>query len=99
MNHFDPTLWIAAIGAAIVRALTVPHETFVKGLLDVGVSVFCSWAFTNAVVDQLSLDPEIYTAPMSALIALTASGLVRALIVVSRDRNLLMTIIRTFWKR
>ncbi len=93
MFQQDPFFWIAAIGAAIVRALSVPHETVMKSGIEIFISVFCSWAFTPLVIDLLERSPEIYTAPVAALVALTASGLVRMLILSSNDKNLFKSLL------
>lgn len=76
MNN-DWTFWIALVGAALLRVLTSPFHSLLRAAIQVFVSVFIAWLFTDAAVDYLHLNPMVYRAPMGGLIALTADGLVR----------------------
>lgn len=75
---FDWRFWAALFGAAMVRVLTSPFHSVLRAAIQVFVSVFVAWLATDAAVDYLHLNPEVYRVPMGGLIALTADGLVRA---------------------
>ncbi|NUQ18553.1 MAG: hypothetical protein HOP95_08900 [Sphingomonas sp.] len=73
----DWTFWFALVGAALVRVLTSPFHSLLRAAIQISVSVFIAWLFTDAAVDYLHLNPSVYRAPMGGLLALTADGLVR----------------------
>ena len=74
------TFWVALIGTAIVKVIASPFSSVWKALATFFISIFIAWLFADPVVDYLSLDPATYQAPMAGLIALTAEGLVRAIL-------------------
>lgn len=82
MNFFghDWTFWVALIGAALVRVLTSPFHSLLRACAQVFVSVFMAWLFTDPAISYLHLDPLVYRAPVGGLIALTADGIVRAIL-------------------
>ena len=91
----DWTFWVALFGAAIVRVLTSPFHSVLRSLAQVLVSVFVAWAFTDAMIDYLHLSPGVYRVPVGALLALTADGIVRAVLAAAANPSKAFA----FWRK
>ena len=85
MDKNDLSFWAAMLGAAILRVATSPVHSFWRALLMLGTSIFIAWLLTDAVIDWLHLNAAVYRTPMAGLIALTADGLVRAVMRAAKD--------------
>lgn len=81
----DFRFWVMLVGAALLRVATSPFHSIWRAILSVLTSVFLAWVFTDAVIDWLHLSAVTYRAPMGALIALTADGLLRVILRAARD--------------
>lgn len=92
MNN-DWTFWLALMGAALLRVVTSPFHSIARAILQIAVSLVFAWIFTDAVVDYLHLNPVIYRVPMGALLALTADGIVRAILSTAGNPKTLLSII------
>lgn len=92
MNN-DWTFWIALVGAALLRVVTSPFHSLLRALLQIAVSLVFAWIFTDAVVDYLHLNPAVYRVPMGALLALTADGIVRAILSTSGNPKTVIDLI------
>lgn len=79
MNLFghDWSFWVALVGAALIRVATSPFHSLPRAAIMVATSVFVAWVSTDAAVDFLKLDPLIYKAPVGAVLALSADGIIR----------------------
>jgi uncharacterized membrane protein YpjA len=89
----DWTFWIGIAIAALVRVATSPFHSLGRAFLQIAVSLAVAWLFTDAVVDYLHLNPAIYRVPMGALLALTADGIVRAILSTSGNPRTLLGLI------
>ena len=92
MNN-DWTFWLSLVGAALLRVVTSPFHSILRALLQIAVSLVFAWIFTDAVVDYLHLNPAIYRVPMGALLALTADGIVRAILNTAGNPRTLLSVI------
>jgi hypothetical protein len=81
----DMQFWVALLLATMVRVVTSPFHNLWRSVVMVVTSVFVAWVFTDPVVDWMHLDPVIYKAPVGALLALTADGLVRIALNAAAD--------------
>jgi uncharacterized membrane protein YpjA len=89
----DWTFWIGVVLAALVRVATSPFHSIMRAVLQIAVSLVVAWIFTDAVVDYLHLNPAIYRVPMGALLALTADGVVRAILSTAGNPKTLLSMI------
>ncbi len=81
-NH-DWSFWVAILGATVVKLFASPYHSVWRALLTVFAAVFSAYFFTNAALDYLNLNPDVYRSPVAAVVALTGEGLMRALIEAS----------------
>lgn len=98
MNLFghDWTFWVALVGAALVRVATSPFHSILRAVIMVGTSVFVAWAFADAVLDLLHLNPATYKTAVGALLALTADGIVRMIFSYAEKPDQLIELWRKF---
>ena len=86
--------WVAIIGAIVVKLLTSPYHSLLRAVSTVFAALFAAYIFTDAAVDWIGLDPEKYTVPMAALLALTGEGLMRMVVKITSDYKEILNIIR-----
>lgn len=79
MNFFghDLAFWVALSGASIIKILTSPFHSITRAAIMVVTAVFVAWAFADAALDFMGLDPVKYKVAVGAVLALSADGLVR----------------------
>jgi uncharacterized membrane protein YpjA len=91
--NIDWTFWLSLVGAALLRVVTSPFHSLARSFVQIGVSLVFAWIFTDAVVDYLHLNPAIYRVPMGALLALTADGIVRAILSTAGNPKTILNMI------
>lgn len=83
--QFDPAFLISALGATIIKIATSPYHSLFRSIVTVLAALFSAWAFTDAALTLLGLDPAIYRNPMAAVLALTGEGVMRFVIGLSAN--------------
>lgn len=76
----DHKFWIVIAGATLFKIMTSKNASPMRAAASIVAAVFCAWAFTDAIVDLFSLDPDTYQNPIAALLALTGEGVMMWLI-------------------
>lgn len=94
MFGHDIGFWLAVIGATLVKLLTSPYHSFLRAAVTVFAAVFAAYIFTEPTVKWLGLEPETYTTPVAALLALTGEGLMRLGMASSNDPGKLFELLR-----
>jgi len=85
-SGYDLEFWLAALGAALLKVITSPKHSITRSATTIAAAVFCAWAFTDAVLVYLELDPESYTIATAALIALTGENVTRWVMDLSPEK-------------
>lgn len=87
MNFFgnDWTFWFAIIVATIVRVMSSPYHSVLRAGVMIVTSLIFAVVFVDPVLDWLKLDPEIYRTAVAVLIAFTADGIMRLIILASTN--------------
>lgn len=73
----DHKFWVAIAVATAFKIMTSRDMSIPRAAATVVAAVFSAWAFTDAVLDLFSLNPETYQIPVAALLALTGEGAMR----------------------
>lgn len=90
----DPFFWAAAFGAAVIRAAVTTGQSLFAAVVEIFIAVFSAWAFTPVIIYMLHKDTEVWAVPVASLVALTASGVVRAVVTASNKENVLGFVIK-----
>ena len=73
----DHKFWIVVAAATVFKIMTSRNMSPGRVVATIVAAVLRSWAFTGAVIDFFSLNPDTYLIPVAALLALTGEGLMR----------------------
>jgi len=100
MNFFgqDVNFWIAAGCATMIKLFSSPYHSFLRAVLTVFAAIFSAYFFTEPALDYLRLNPEIYRAPVAAIVALTGEGVMRALIEASLNPQKWLADVVSKWR-
>lgn len=100
----EANFWIAVITAICVRIFVSintdesPKIIALRAVLAFIVGIFSAVIFTDAVLSYRSLDPNIFTVPVAALIALTAESVVRFIVhIIPKDSKAVIELLKV-WK-
>ncbi len=77
--------WAAILGAMLVRNLFCEHPSIRSSISESCAAMFIAWSFTDATLDYLGLDPQLYIVPVAAIWVLTGEVVARALVLTSKD--------------
>lgn len=99
----EASFWIAVITAICVRifvsinANESPKIIALRAVLAFIVGIFSAVIFTDAVLYYRSLDPNIFTIPVAALIALTAESVVRFIVhIIPKDSRAVVDLLKAW---
>lgn len=81
----DIAFWIAAIVAALIKTLTSEATSLCRAVVSFTAALFFAWAFTDAALDWLRLDPAIYKVPGAVVVAYTCDGAMRVALTLIAD--------------
>lgn len=82
----DNRFWIVVLLTAAFKIMTSKDLSPVRVILTVAAALFSAWAFSDAILDWFSLNPEIYRDPILVLLGLTGEGLMRWLTSVTPEK-------------
>lgn len=90
----DVSFWASVVGAAVLKLLFSPFQSWWKSFSTMVSAVFCAWVFTAPVMDLMGWNPDIYENAVAAVIALMGEGVMRMIIQVWQDPRLAIDFIR-----
>lgn len=85
MQQHDISFWVAVAGATLIKLTTSPYTGPFKAGSMVVAAIISAYLFTAPALAFFNLDPDTYTTPMAALLALTGEGIARWLIGLSQN--------------
>lgn len=81
----DYRFWIAVLATAAFKIVTSRNVSPTRVCLTVGAALLSAWAFTDALLDWFSLNPDTYQIPVAVLLGLTGEGAMRWLTSLTPD--------------
>jgi len=76
LSNNDFSFWIAVVGAGLVKLVTSPRVSWLRGLISLAVAMFAAWVFTHPILKILNLDDD-YIIPIAVLIGLTGESIMK----------------------
>lgn len=95
-ENFDPYFWITAISAAVIRVFSAEKVHWPRSAVTFATAIFSAWAFTDAVIHYLGINPDVYEYPAAAIIAVTAENLMRIFLILTGDLKNIASLIRAW---
>lgn len=82
----DIKFWIVVGGATVFKIMTSKNMSPTRVVVTIVAAVLSAWAFTGAVLDLFSLNPDTYLIPVAALLALTGESFMRWVIELTPEK-------------